>query len=102
MNNPDYRLGWTPERRRAASEAAKRRWADRKAAQEAERQKERRGARFLLQQVRGTKAREMTEIASRWHRLKAEVAEIDTALALIEQIAPVLRKYRIGQDSPNG
>ena len=101
MNNPDFRRGWTPERRKAASEAAKRRWADRRAKQEAERRAEQQGVTGQLRQIRYAKSTEMNEIATRWHRLKAEVEEIDTTLNLLEQIKPVLRKYGVGR-SANG
>jgi len=97
MNDPNYRYSpWTPERRKAASLRAKARWAERKARETAEREKERKSASGILAAVRWEKSREMSELARRWHSLKAEVEEIDATLKLIEQIKPVLRKYQIG------
>jgi hypothetical protein len=97
MNNPDYRRGWTPERRKAASEASKRRWAERRAKEEQERHAAQERPSGRLRRIRYAKSSEMQEIATRWHRLKAEVEEIDTTLKLIDQINPVLRKYQLAQ-----
>jgi hypothetical protein len=98
MASPGYKYSpWTPERRKAASEAAKKRYADQRAREEAEYQRERQSASGRLRQIRFSKSNEMNEIAARWHRLKAEVAEIDTALGLIDQLKPILTKYGVNR-----
>lgn len=94
MNDPDYRYTpWTPERRKAASEAAKRKWAERRAREEAEYQREQRSIGTKLRQLRFAKASEMDELARRWHKLKDELAEIDRASTLVAELMPILRKH---------
>jgi hypothetical protein len=98
MGSPGYKYSpWTPERRKAASERAKRRWEERRAREAAERVQERYGVSGQLRSIRYSKATEMKEVAARWHRLKSEVEEIDETLTLLDKIRPVLRKYRVGQ-----
>jgi hypothetical protein len=96
MGDPNYRYSpWTPERRKAASERAKRHWELRREREKAEREAEKSTVSFRLRQIRFSKSQEMQDIAARWHQMKAEVAEIDTALKQIEELRPVLRKYGI-------
>lgn len=96
MNHPNYRHSpWTPERRKAASERAKARWAEKRAAEEAEWRAEQQTITARLRNLRYAKRYEMEQIAQRYHALKAEVAELDSALELAKQLSPILRKFDI-------
>jgi hypothetical protein len=96
LNDPNYRYSpWTPERRKAASEASKRRWAERRAAEQAEFERQQRGLVGQLRSRRYAKAREMDELAQRWRVAKAAAEEMDQALKLVDEISPILRKHGI-------
>ena len=96
MNHPNYKPAyWTPERRKQASDAAKKRHADRRGRENLEWQRRQMGVMPKLVTLRRDKAQEMEHLAKRWNIVKAEVAQLDTAIKLVGELAPTLRKFGV-------
>lgn len=96
MGHPNYRYKpWTPERRKAASIAAKRRWAEKRAAEEAEYQRQQQGISGQLRRARYVKSDRMNAIVREYRKLEAEVKELDRALELETELSALLRKHGI-------
>lgn len=96
MNDPKYRYKpWTPERRKAASEAAKARWEERREADRQEAAHYQGTVSAKLAAARYARVQQMNEIVRQYRVLEAEVKEIERAQTLANDLTPILRRFGI-------